>query len=104
MPGGIPLIGKLLDGCAQARQGRWTLLILVTLVAAVFAGCGGAGGVGSAQSSGQEGQRASQEAGPSEEKSVAASGEDRATSERLGHPSFGSADAPVVLIEFGDYQ
>ena len=37
-------------------------------------------------------------------KKVAASGEERAKSERLGHPSFGSAEAPVVLIEFGDYQ
>jgi hypothetical protein len=93
-----------LDGGAEERQGRWTLLILVTLVAAVFAGCGSAGSLGSAQSSGQEGQRASQPAGSSEEKTVATSGEERATKQLLGHPSFGSADAPVVLTEYGDYQ
>ena len=77
------------------------LLVLAALGATVF-GCGGSGG--SAQSSGQEGQRASQAAGSSVDKSVAASGEERATSERLGHPSFGLAEAPVVLIEYGDYQ
>jgi len=79
----------------------WTLLILAALVATVFAGCGSAGNVGS---SGQEGQRASQPAGSSEEKTVGGPAEERATKERLGHPSFGSADAPVVLTEYGDYQ
>jgi hypothetical protein len=80
------------------------LLILAALAATVVAGCGGAGSGGSAQPSGQEGQRASQSAGSSDHKSVAASGEERATEERLGHPSFGSAAAPVVLTEYGDYQ
>ena len=79
-------------------------VILATLVAAIFTGCGGAGSGGSAQSSGQEGQRTSQTAGSSDQKTVPASGEQRATEKRLGHPSFGSAAAPVVLTEYGDYQ
>jgi protein-disulfide isomerase len=77
------------------------LLILAALGVTVFAGCGGGG---AAQSSGQEGQQASQSAGPSDQKTVAASGEARATEVRLGHPSFGSAEAPVVMTEYGDYQ
>jgi protein-disulfide isomerase len=77
------------------------LLILAALGAMLF-GCGGSGG--SAQSSGQEGQRASQSAGSSEQKTAGGSKDEQATKERLGHPSFGSAEAPVVLTEYGDYQ
>jgi hypothetical protein len=81
----------------------WMLLILAALGITVFAGCGGGSG-GSAQSSGQKGEQASQPAGSSDQKTEATSGVARATEVVLGHPSFGSAEAPVVLIEYGDYQ
>ena len=77
------------------------LLALAALGATAFAGCGSGG---SAQSSGQEGQRVAQSAGPSDQKTVEASWEARATDVRLGHPALGSADAPVVLTEYSDYQ
>jgi hypothetical protein len=82
----------------------WMLLILAALVATVLAGCGS--GAGSpAQSSGQEGkQQASQTADPSGQKAKDTGSSEQASEGRLGHPSFGSADAPVVLIEYGDYQ
>jgi hypothetical protein len=56
----------------------------------VFAGCGGAGNGDSSQASGEEERRAS--------------GGGRASKEQLGHPALGSAEAPVVLTEYSDYQ
>ena len=78
----------------------WMLLILAALGITVFAGCG----EGSGGSSGQKREQASQPAGSSDQKTEATSGMARATEVVLGHPSFGSAEAPVVLIEYGDYQ
>ncbi len=67
-----------------------TLLTLLALAAAlVLAGCA-AGGAGSSQSPGQE-EQSPQTAGSSE-------------GSKLEHPSLGSADAPVVLTEYSDYQ
>ena len=79
------------------------MLTLLALVAAtlVFAGCGGAGSSGSSQTSEEEGRRASQTAGPESAEDV---GDERASQERLGHPALGSAEAPVVLTEYADYQ
>ena len=83
-------------GGGRAR-GLWTPLVLLALFAAlVLAGCGGAGsGGGSPSASGED--------GPKPEKAAAGSG-GRASKEKLGHPALGSADAPVVLTEYSDYQ
>ncbi|HEV8045034.1 MAG TPA: hypothetical protein VGP38_07640 [Rubrobacter sp.] len=95
MAGGTPLIGTGTDLGGRANELR-TLLTLLALVAVmlVFAGCA-AGSEGSSQASGQEEQQG-------------AKGEDsgggQASKEQLGHPALGSADAPVVMIEYSDYQ
>ena len=62
----------------------------------VFAGCGGAGNGDSSQASGEEERRAS--------RSAEDSGGGQASKEQLGHPALGSAEAPVVLTEYSDYQ
>jgi len=100
------LEGSTLIGAGPgARAKGWrvvTLLVLAALVAAILAGCGGAGSGGSSQSS--EKQQASRTGGSSGQKPDD-EGLSKQTSEgRLGHPALGSADAPVVLIEYSDYQ
>jgi hypothetical protein len=94
---GRTLMGAGLDVCA--KKGR-VLLVLIVFLATVsyLIGCG-AGSGGSSQVS--EKQQASRTAGSSEQ-SGESSGQ--ASGERLGHPALGSADAPVVLIEYSDYQ
>jgi len=62
----------------------------------VLVGCGGAGNGGSSQASGGEEERAS--------RSAEDSGDGLASKAKLGHPSLGSAEAPVVLTEYSDYQ
>jgi protein-disulfide isomerase len=74
------------------------LLILAALVATIFAGCGSGG---SSQPS--EEQQASRTAGSAEQTGDAESS-GRVSEKRLGHPALGSADAPVVLTEYSDYQ
>ena len=90
--GGTPLIGT---GTRLRARSLWTLLTLLVLAAAlVLAGCGGAGSGNAQQASGQEGQP------PQNAKPSGGSKPDG----RLEHPSLGSADAPVVLTEYADYQ
>jgi protein-disulfide isomerase len=95
--------GRTLTGLDVYTKKRGMLLILAALVATVFVGCGAGN---SSQSSGQEEQqRESQTAGsPEKTASQTASSSEQASGERLGHPALGSADAPVVLTEYSDYQ
>ncbi len=95
--GGTTLIGAGPHVYKTAR-GTLTLLILTALAVTVFVGCGG----GSSQSS--EEQQASGSAGSAERKAEDASSSGRVSGERDGHPTLGSADAPVVLTEYSDYQ
>ena len=72
-------------------QGPLTLFVLATIATTIFLGCG----AGSGNSSQPSAERQAQEqkaggANPSEE--------------RLGHPALGSAEAPVVMTEYSDYQ
>ena len=88
--GGSELIGTSTDVRKLAR-GALTLLILATLATTILIGCA-AGSGGSSQ--------------PSAERQVpkkAAEGPEPSGGQ-LGHPALGSADAPVVMTEFSDYQ
>jgi protein-disulfide isomerase len=87
-------------------RGTLALLILATLTAAISLGCG-AGSVGSSQQS--AGRQAPETANSSATESPGQKAEDTSASGqigggKLGHPTLGSADAPVVLTEYSDYQ
>jgi protein-disulfide isomerase len=96
--GGRTLIGASPYVYEKAR-GTLTLLILTALAVAISVGCG----AGSPQRS-SEGQQASGSAGSAERKAEDAGPSGRVSGERDGHPALGSADAPVVLTEYSDYQ
>ena len=72
---------------------------LVTLLALIPA-CGG----GSAGSQRAEEEPAKEEAQATMEKSEVASAETREAGADLGNPSLGDEDAPVLMIEYADYQ
>ena len=73
--------------------GTFMILILAALAAMISIGCGG-----SSPSSAE--RNAPKKADSSGQKA-----EGQGSSEKqLGHPALGSADAPVVMTEFSDYQ
>jgi protein-disulfide isomerase len=76
-------------------RGAYALLILAALVAVFSIGCS-AGGPSSSSAE----RQAPKKAGSSEQKDEGHG----PSGERLGHPALGSADAPVVMTEFSDYQ
>jgi protein-disulfide isomerase len=78
-------------------RGAFTLLILAALAATVLIGCA-AGSGGSSQQSAE--QQAPKKADSSEQKAEGPV----SSGKQLGHPALGSADAPVVMTEFSDYQ
>ncbi len=77
------------------------LLILTALAVAILIGCS-AGSGGSSQP--QAKQQASETTGPSGRKAEGTHPSGQVAAKRLGHPALGSADAPVVLTEYSDYQ
>ncbi len=80
----------------------WTLLVLSALV---FAGCAAGGGASQPSSSKSSGgQQVALTTGSSEQGAQGAGPSGQASEERLGHPELGSAKAPVVLVEYSDYQ
>ena len=98
-PGGRTLICT--DPTLRTKgRGTLALLVLAALMVMVFAGCGASGG--SPQSSGD--QRESEPAGSPGRKGEDTGSSERAAAKPLGHPALGSADAPVVLTEYSDYQ
>jgi hypothetical protein len=88
--GGSELIGTSTDVRKLAR-GAFTLLILAALAATILIGCA-AGSGGSSPSSAERQAPKKAAEGP------------KPSGEQLGHPALGSADAPVVITEFSDYQ
>jgi protein-disulfide isomerase len=94
-PGGRTLI---CTDPAVREKGRGTLalLILAALMAMIFVGCGGS----SPQSSGDQ----QESAGSPGRKAEDTTSSERGVTKPPGHPTLGSADAPVVLTEFSDYQ
>jgi protein-disulfide isomerase len=94
--GGRELIGTSTDVRKLAGE-AFTLLILAALTATILIGCA-AGSGGSSQPSAE--RQAPKKADASEQKA----GGPKPSGEQLGHPALGSADAPVVMTEFSDYQ
>jgi len=93
-------MGAGLDVCA--KKGRVLLVLIVFLATLSYLiGCG-AGSGDSSQPSDE--QQKSRTAGSSGQKSEGAGSSGQALKGELGHPALGSADAPVVLIEYSDYQ
>jgi protein-disulfide isomerase len=90
------VIGTSTDVRKLAR-GVFTLLILATLAAMVLVGCA-AGSGGSSQSSSERQAPKKVDSSGQKAESPESSGK------QLGHPAMGSADAPVVMTEFSDYQ
>jgi protein-disulfide isomerase len=75
----------------KLARGAFTLLILAALTATILIGCA-AGSGGSSQPSAERHASKKAAEGP------------KPSGEQLGHPALGSADAPVVMTEFSDYQ
>jgi hypothetical protein len=96
--GGSTLIGTVPGVCKTAQA---TLLILTALAVTVIVGCG-AGSGGSSQPSGKQQSSGSSGSQAQETEDTGSSG--RVSGGREGHPTLGSADAPVVLTEYSDYQ
>ena len=72
-------------------------LIFAALATTILVGCGGS----SQPSAERQAPRAADSSGQRTEPQGSSG---QASGERLGHPALGSADAPVVLTEYGDYQ
>ena len=89
------------NGRFNEKTPTWALfagLALVALLAGVAAiSCGGAVGKRSAEESPGEGTQATAE------KTQTGAQEAQAGAD-LGHPSLGEKDAPVLMIEYSDYQ
>ena len=93
---GVDLIG--VD--SSVKVARLMLLTFAALAAVVLAGCGGSGG--NSESSAE--RQAPRTSDSSEQKPGNTNRSEPASGGKLGHPALGSANAPVVLTEFGDYQ
>lgn len=76
-------------------QAKLPVMALVVLVALLFAGCGNRGTGGGHQASQSSVQNSTQSAkkGQASEAEV-----------KLVHPALGEKNAPVVMVEYGDYQ
>jgi hypothetical protein len=76
----------------------WPLFVGLPLILAVA--------VAAVLLSGERSQPAGQEQNPPSEGRQVRSGGEQASrgSTALGHPSLGSEDAPVVMVEYGDFQ
>ena len=80
-------------------RGPLTFLVLGALAATIFVGC--------AAGSGNSSQPSAERQAPETSKFSKAEGtgsSGRTSGGRLGHPALGSADAPVVMTEYSDYQ
>ncbi len=91
----------MIEERSRGRKAAWPLLTslgLVTLLVFVAA-CGGG-----AESQRAEEEPAAEETQATAEKSQGASEEARNTGADLENPSLGDENAPVVMIEYADYQ
>jgi hypothetical protein len=76
----------------------WLSLIAVALAASLLSGCAAQ----SSQPSGQEPRQSAEE----DQNAGSGGGEEEASrsGSELGHPVLGDADAPVVMVEYADFQ
>ncbi len=84
-------------GCSRQTRATWPLLaalVLIVLLAAVS--CGGAAGEQGAKET-TEDEQASVERSQLET-------EEPQAGVALGHPSLGDGEAPVVMVEYADFQ
>ncbi len=90
----------------RRRAVRLLLASLGLMALLVFiSACGGAGSQRAEEEpSKEEAENTNAEAQASVEKSEVASAETRETGTDLGSPSLGDEDAPVVMMEYADYQ
>jgi len=89
------------NGESRGRGRLWPLFVGLPLIVIIAAGAVllSGGGDRAPQSSGQGQQSSGREEQASGGGGAAASGD-----ADLGHPALGDADAPVVLVEYSDYQ
>ena len=89
------------NGKNRGRGRLWPLFVglpliaIIALAAVVLAG----GGNRAPQTGGQERQPAD-----GAEQASGGGGGTASGAERLGHPALGEAGAPVVMVEYGDFQ
>jgi hypothetical protein len=95
---GTKLGGSELNGTdvRKLARGAFTLL-LAALTVMILIGCA----AGSGESSPPSAERQAQKKSVSSQQKGEGPG---SSGEQLGHPALGSADAPVVMTEFSDYQ
>jgi protein-disulfide isomerase len=90
----------------------WSLLFWLPLIAAallLLCGCAAQSSQPSGQEpqAGREGQASEQTSGQTSEQTGKPAGEGGEAPQRdaaLGHPGLGDADAPVVMVEYADFQ
>ena len=90
----------------------WSLLLWLPLIAAallLLCGCAAQSSQPSGQEpqAGREGQASEQTSGQTSEQTGKPAGERGEASQRdaaLAHPGLGDADAPVVMVEYADFQ
>ena len=96
-----------------ATERSWSLLFWLPLIAAALLLLCGCAAQSSQPSSGQEpqagreGQASEQKSGQTSEQTGKPAGERGEAPQRdaaLGHPGLGDADAPVVMVEYADFQ
>lgn len=84
------------------------LLVLAALAMTVLAGCSGGGGSPQTSEKSSAERRSQGTVDPAEQEpentGPAENAREDTQENKLGHPYLGSADAPVVLTEYSDYQ
>lgn len=86
---------------------RGTLVLLaLAALATILIGCAAESGGSSQQSAERQDSETAglSKAEPPGQKAEGKGSSEQGAAKQLGHPALGSADAPVVLIEYGDYQ
>jgi protein-disulfide isomerase len=97
-----------------ATERSWSLLFWLPLIAAallLLCGCAAQSSQpspsGQEPQAGREGQASEQATEQASEQTAKPAGDRREAPQRdaaLGHPSLGDADAPVVMVEYADFQ
>ena len=81
---------------SRSARRAWPLLVGLPLILAVA--------VAAVLLSGERQRSAGQEQQPPSEERPSGGEQASQSQAELGHPSLGDADAPVVMIEYGDFQ